>query len=172
MTGDLHMEKLDAILAGQAATNARLDKIEAALGTAPAPAPTGGLYDFVRPDPVEPRYGLGVEMTSPDVAEAKKRAMSCVDWRGGQTRSTDEDSTWAEVQKLQGGRPSDIEPYRMLNPEFAGYALLVGLIDPVSRDGPSFGKNREKRESLSGATIQSFLDDQLRVTGTPGVAGE
>jgi hypothetical protein len=175
------MTKLDEILDGQTAIRSavsvltdRVASLEVIFGTASmgptAPAKTGGLFDFVRPPEGTPRYGLGVEMNAPDVYEAKKRACSCVNWQGGQARSTDEDDVWAEIEKLKAGDEALISRYRMLDPEFAGFALLTGLFDVTKYDGVTFGINATKREACAGSTIQSFLDDQFTIRaggGTP-----
>jgi hypothetical protein len=156
-------EKLDLILAKLAA----LEAVFATHVNLPVAVPTqaGGLYDFVRPGPGEPRYGLGVEMGEPDAFEAKKRSMHAVNWRGGQTRSTDEDAVWAEIDKLKAGKPEDVEDYALLDPEFVGFALLTNLFQPRSLRSPFIPW---EPKYWAGSTIQSFMDEQFAVTGGPG----
>lgn len=156
---------------------ARLDTLELEVSklkdTTPVPQVPSGLFKFVRPAAGTPRYGLGTQMTSPDAEEALQRAMSCVNWRGMQTRSTDEDTVWAEIEKLKTAEFSAIKPYIMLDPEFCGFALLTGLIEPACYDALSFGVNAQHREAYAGVTVQSFLDSQFAILfGGGGPSGE
>jgi hypothetical protein len=167
----------DAILAGQAAIDKRLAAIEEKLPvnitiTTPAPEPSeaGGLYDFVRPPADEPPYGLGIAMTSVDVGEAINRACHGVNWRGDIVLSPAMlDEVWTEIEALKAGDVALIAKYRNLDPGFAGLALLTGLTDPAKYDGFI---GQAKRDAWAGTTVQSFIDGQFTIDGTPGIAGE
>ncbi len=172
MSSDPYADLLTKILVNQEAMAKEIQEIKAKISASPAPvSQTGGLYAFKRPDPVEPRYGFGIKMTSPDVAEALKRAVYCVDWAGDQKRSSDEDAVWAEITKLQTSTdPKDFEPYALLDPEFAGFALLTNLIQTPASDAASFGQTKKTRESYAGTTVQSFLEAQFGIHGGPSGA--
>jgi hypothetical protein len=161
-------EKLDLILGK---LNAIQVDVEVLKGATPektnVPQLTGGLYQFVRPEVGTPRYGLGIKMTSADVFEAIQRANSCVDYQGNQRRSTDEEEVWNEIELLKTGKFEAVKPYTMLDPEFAGFALLTNLFDVAAADSRTWGVNRSKRESFAGVTVAKFLSDQLNITGTP-----
>ena len=146
-------DKLDLIIS-------RLGAIEAKL----SPAPTGGLYDLVRPAVRDVSPWSGVEMRGPDPFAALARALHGVDWRGYHLDDTGYDEAWEEIEQLKRG--IGIEFYRALDPEFAGYALLVGLISPAKYDGATWGTNRDKRLALAGATVESFISDQFAVSGS------
>ena len=161
-------EFLAPLLASLTAINARLAKIEdAILGEhvpGPPPAPTGGLYQFVRPLPVEPRYGLGVRMTEPDVAEAIKRACYCVRWSGDVAKTGQaEDEAWMEIERLKTD-PVLQSKYRLVDPEFAGFALLTNLLEPSHYDGFTGGM---VRDAYQGYTVERFINLQFGIDSTP-----
>ena len=132
----------------------------------PAPAQSGGIYDFVRPPVGTPRYGLGVRMTVADGAELVKRAQHCVRWTG--TLALDgssEDAAWAEIRAIQDGDPAVIKVYAEAgaDPVTIATALLLGLIDPVRFDATYFGQYVEKRMRLVGLTPQTWLENEMAI---------
>lgn len=158
-------EKLDLILAEIASIKAQL--------AAPAPVvqpQTGGLYAFARPALRDATRWANRKMASPDAAEAIERALHGVSWAGSYLADSAYEEAWAEIEALKSGDAKLIASYQTLDPEFAGVALLSGLIAPVKHDAITFGETAKKRLSYAGATVQSFLDDQFRVTGGPGIA--
>lgn len=152
-------EKLDEILA-------RLGKIENVLLIAqPEPAKTGGLYDFVRPVPAEPRHGAGVRMTSPDVDEALLRCKYAVRWNGDVALNPDqENEVWAEIEALKAGDAKLIAKYQVLDPTFAGFALLTALLDVSKYDG---FLGQSKRDAYSGETVETFIALQFGIDSKP-----
>jgi hypothetical protein len=160
---DAYMEKLDQILKNQIT----LAKAVAAVVPIEPPSETGGIYQYVRPDPAEPRYGAGIKMTGPDAAEGIKRACYSVRWNGDQMLTLPperEDEVWAEIEKLKAGDPELVQKYLLVNPEMAGFALLTELLDPVKYDG---FLGQSKRDALYGVTVQSFLDQQFGIDSNP-----
>lgn len=152
----------------------RLDALEA---KAPAVTPnTGGLFAFVRPIPSAPRHGLGSRMDGPDLWEAVKRACSGVNYQGTLVHNAEaEDDVWQEIERLKIGDPELLPKYQALDPAFAGFALLTGLIDVAKWDPLGFGINAGKRDNFAkrGTTITSWLEDQFRIGhGGPGIGGE
>lgn len=155
--------------------SARLAKIETVLliptpETPAAPARTDGLYRFVRPAVRDVAQFGDRDMTSADADEAFRRSLHGVNWRGGFIADVSYEEAWAEIEALKSGDETLIARYRALDPEFAGYALLVGLAAPVKYDALSFGVNAATREALAGKTIQSFMDEQIAIAqggGTP-----
>lgn len=164
---DLYTEKLDLILA-------RLDAIEAKLAAAPqTPAPDAGLFRFVRPAVRETgRWPADVDMVAPDPEEVFQRALHGVNWRGGAVSDQTYEEAWQEIEALKAGDEKLIAVYREagLDPEFAGVALLTGLISPAKHDAMSFGVNFGVRRGYAGYTTASFIEAQLSIKGTPGVA--
>jgi hypothetical protein len=176
---DAYTEKLDAILAALGGLSERLANVEQILQvatTAPAPEPpaqiVGPLAAFVRPPAGVQPYGYGVEMTEPDVAEALRRAMYCVTWRGEMgVAEEDIQRRWEVIERLKVADPAIIQHYVSLHPEFCGFALLTGLIQPHTQDALSFGAEAERRRGWAGTTVQSFLDSQFATSdGGPGIA--
>lgn len=161
------MATVEEMLTSIANEIADVKKLVAAAAT--PPAPTGGLFDFVRPDPVEPRYGEGIPMTSPDVAEAMKRALYGVTWAGTVARAgTDYDDVWVEIESLKVAGQFDpiVEPYLAMLPETAGFALLTGLIGLPKWDG--LGSDRQaQRKALAGKSVQEILNGFFAATGGP-----
>lgn len=168
-------ETLDRVLALLGEVISRIGAIEARLDAgltivqppaAPQPTP---LDAFVKPAmrDVSP-WAERRDMTGPDVDEAIRRAHHGVNWRGGYLGAAAYEAAWTEIERLKSGDRELIDRYRMLHPEFAGYGLLVGLFAPVAEDRWSWGVNSATREGFAGQTIQSFLDDQFKVGGTPG----
>jgi len=148
------------------------EKLIDLLGT-PDPVPSGTLFIFNRPGPGAPRYGLGSRMAGPDVLEAVRRANHCVGYQGNLARhGSGEDEAWGEIDRLKVLDPELLEKYRMLDPAFTGFALLTGLIQVAKYDGITFGANARAREAFAGQTIQSWLENEYAVGGTPGIAGE
>lgn len=177
------IEELRALLVeGFAALNKRVDTLtqSAPPETPQAPTRTDGLFRFVRPAVRDvTQWPIGVDMTTPDAEEAFQRSLHGVNWRGGHLSPQSYDEAWAEIDALKKGNPVLIAEYgpsgANLDPEFAGYALLVGLISPVEHDPETFGVAVSRRRSFAGTTIQSFMDDQIRVKqggGGPGIRGE
>jgi hypothetical protein len=157
---------LDKILAILEQILARLDKLEG-IGPKPVPEPqkTGGLYDFVRPVPVEPRHGAGVKMTSPDANEAILRSKYSVRWNGDvMLQGAAEDTVWLEIERLKAGDAKLIQKYSMLDPTFAGFALLTSLLDPVEFDG-FIGQS--KRDGWAGWTVEQFIAQQFGIDARP-----
>ncbi len=159
---------LDKILEMLAEIIARLDRLE---GVKPPPepqkpAPTGGIYDFKRPVPVEPRHGLGMKMYQADVAEFIERSRYAVRYSGllalgpGQ-----EDEAWAEITAIQNGDPGIIKAYAEagIDPMLVACLLMQGVIDPVKYDGPTFGNAAQKRAALAGLTPESWLDNEFAI---------
>jgi hypothetical protein len=149
---------------------ARLDQIEAKLESAgivpagPKPVPTGGLYDFKRPDPSEPRYGLGIKMGSPDAAEALKRAMYCVRWNGGLALAErGENEAWEEIEALKTD-PTLQRKYSSMDPTFAGFCLLTGWLDPAKYD---YFIGQSRRDALAGYTVERFINEQFGIDASP-----
>lgn len=140
-----------------------------ALESKPAPqTDNAGLFAFVRPNMYAPQHGLGSRMDAPDVLEAVKRACSSVNYQGDQVLAGGPlDEVWNEIEGLKVGVPELREKYAALDPAFAGFALLTGLL-AVSRYDSFAGQM--KRDALAGQTIFKFLSDQLKVAGTPGIA--
>jgi len=164
-------EKLDLILSKLTA----LEAVFASNVQIPpvANGPTGGLFDFVRPDGSEKPHGLGTPMTWPDVGEAISRACYGINWRGDQVvAGAAADDVWAEIDALKAGNEKLIDLYRKVDPTMAGYALLTGRIDPSKYDARTFGINASKRNALAGETVERFLEDQFRITGGPGIGGQ
>ncbi len=164
---------LDKILAILEGLDARIAKIETYIfeeyapdPTPPEPAKTGGIYDFKRPVPVEPRHGLGVKMGSADAAEFIERSRYAVRYSGllalgpGQ-----EDEAWAEITAIQNGDPGIIKAYAEagIDPMLVACLLMQGVIDPVKYDGPTFGNAAQKRAALAGLTPQSWLQNEFDV---------
>lgn len=172
MSSDPYTELLNRILANQESFAKELQAIKDKLNMAPAPvvvvapAQTGGLYDYKRPDPLEPRYGQGIKMTEPNADEAKIRSMYAINYQGGQCRSTDEEACWQEIEKLQAGDKKTIARYDMMIPEFVGFGLLTNLFQPaVFQSLMVF-----EQTPWAGKTIQDFLNDQWAIMqsgGTP-----
>ena len=164
---DLYTEKLDLILA-------RLDAIEAKLAAAPhAPATDAGLFRFARPAVRETgKWPADVDMVAPDPEEVFRRALHGVNWRGGAVSDQTYEEAWQEIEALKAGDEKLIAVYREANldPEFAGIALLTGLIQPAKYDGPTFGVNSGVRRGYAGYTAASWVEAQLSIKGTPGVA--
>lgn len=157
---------IDKILAILEEILKRLDKIE---GNAPPKPPiepqkpTGGLYDFVRPVPVEPRHGAGVRMAAPDAEEALLRAKYGVRWNGDVLDQI-EDDAWEEIEALKAGDQKLISKYRSLDPTFVGFALLTGLLDPAKFDG---FLGQSKRDRYIGYTVERFIGEQFGIDATP-----
>jgi hypothetical protein len=176
---DAYTEKLDAILAALGSLSERIANVEQILQittTAPVPGQpaqiVGPLAAFVRPPANAVPYGYLTEMTEPDVAEAIKRALHCVTWRGEfGVAEQDINSRWEVIERLKIADPAILPHYVFLDPEFAGYALLTGLIQPHTQDALSFGATAEQRRGYAGTTVQSFLDSQFASSdGGPGIA--
>lgn len=147
------------------ALEARIDALEAKPATQ---ADTSGLFAFVRPNIFAPLHGLGSRMDSADVLEAVKRACSSVNYQGDQVLTGGPlDEVWTEIDGLKVGVPELREKYAALDPAFAGFALLTGLLTVCRYD--SFA-GQMKRDALAGQTIHKFLTDQLAVVGTPGIS--
>lgn len=127
------------------------------------PAPSGEtLFVFKRPAATEPTLGLGGPMDSPDVLHAIQRACHGVTWRGNQAvHGTGADEVWEEIERLKVGDPKLVPLYAHLQPMFAGYALLTGLIAPSKYDGITFGVNGEKRSGLGQWTVASWLQHEF-----------
>lgn len=161
---------IDKILALLEALSARIAKIESVLLIDTKPPiepqkPTGGLYDFVRPVPVEPRHGAGVKMTSPDANEAILRSKYSVRWNGDvMLTGAAEDKVWAEIEALKAGDQKLVAKYNMLDPTFAGFALLTSLLDPVEFDG-FIGQS--KRDGWAGWTVEQFINQQFGIDARP-----
>jgi len=156
---------LDKILAMLEQILARLEKLEGGKPPIEPQKPTGGLYDFVRPVPVEPRHGAGVRMTSPDAEEALLRSKYAVRWNGDvMLTGAAEDKVWAEIEALKAGDEKLIAKYRVLDPTFAGFALLTNLLDVSQYDG---FLGQSKRDAYAGWTVQSFIDLQFGVDSKP-----
>ncbi len=154
---DLRLAALEKLAAGY--------KPEAPPADDTPPKPTGGLYDFVRPVPVEPRYGAGVKMTSPAANEALLRAKYAVRWNGDVMLTVaQEDEVWAEIEALKGGDQKLIAKYSMLDPEFAGFALLTNLLDVSQYDG---FLGQSKRDAYSGETVETFIALQFGIDSKP-----
>jgi len=114
-------------------------------------------------------------MSSPDAEEAFQRSLHGVNWRGGHLSEQSYEEAWFEIGLLKQGEKALVEKYLDLDPEFAGFALLTGLIAPARYDAITFGAAAVARKGFAGATIQSFMDDQIRVKqggGGPGIGGE
>ena len=141
----------------------KLDKILSLLGAAPEPADF-----FVRPDPVEPRYGEGIPMTTPDVREALKRSLYGVTPAGNVARfGKDYDDVWAEIEALKAAGQFDpiVEPYLALIPETAFFGLLTGRIGLPKWDGLGMDR-RAQRMGLAGKSVADLLDEHFH-GGTP-----
>lgn len=148
-------------------------RVEAGAPLPPQRDPVGTLFIFNRPGPGVPRFGLGSRMGGPDVLEAVRRANSGVGYQGNLVRdASGEDEVWGEIERLKVLDGDLLAKYRLLDPAFAGFALLTGLIQVAKYDAITFGVNARSRESFAGQTIQSWLDDEFAVGGTPGIAGE
>ena len=152
--------------------SARLAKIETVLliptpETPAAPARTDGLYRFVRPAVRDVAQFGGRRMAEADPVEAIQRALHGVGWAGNEIAELAYDEAWEEIEKLKSGDSALIARYSMLDPEFAGVALLSGLIAPAKYDAITFGVNAKSREALAGKTVASFLLDQFAVSGGP-----
>lgn len=160
------LEELRALLVeGLAALNKRIDTLtQTPPPEAPAaPARTDGLYRFQRPAVRAIDPWAGREMASADADEAFARALHGVNWRGGHVADVSYDEAWDEIERLQAGDEELISLYRDLDPEFAGFALLTGLISASKWNALSFGTNAKQRTSFAGYTIQSFMDAQMAV---------
>lgn len=159
---------MDEILAALRSIEERLTKIETGQ---PEQSPSVNSLDFwVEPIPNKPAYGLGVQMATADVYEAKKRALYGVNWRGDIMRADKaQGEVWDEIRALKNAKDGDpiIDPYRMLDQDFCFYALLVGIFDISKYDYASFGARSARRAAWAGETIQSFLDKQIAITGGP-----
>jgi len=153
-------EKLDFIISELASLKQALGSIGVDVPVAP-PDEIGGLYQYVRPDPTSPRAGLGSVMAGPYKDEAIIRAMHNVNWKGGTCHSEGAvDEAWAEIEALKAGDLELIKKYKMLDPEFVGFALLTNLLAPAKYDSFSGGM---KRDGLKGTTVQSYLDEQFAI---------
>lgn len=157
---------------------ADLDEIKSKIAAPAArtPAQTEGLFRFVRPAVRNiGQWPENVDMTEANAEEAFQRALHGVNWRGGHLAEVAYNEAWEEIEALKAGDWKLIAEYgpngANLNPEFVGYALLVGLISPVKHDPETFGGAVSRRKSFAGATIQSFMDDQIRVKQGNGTVG-
>lgn len=159
-------EKLDLILEKLTALESRLAAIEGPVQT-PVPPPTTGLYAFARPAVRNVAQFGGRRMAEADPVEAIQRALHGVGWAGNEIAELAYDEAWEEIEKLKSGDSALIARYSMLDPEFAGVALLSGLIAPAKYDAITFGVNAKSREALAGKTVASFLLDQFAVSGGP-----
>lgn len=158
---DLYNEKLDLIIA-------RLEAIEARLVVAqPSPAPSGGLYAFVRPAIRDITPWADKPMRQTDPAEVIERALHGVGWQGNYIADSSYDEAWAEIENLKTGDAKLISRYSELDPEFAGVGLLTGLFSPVKYDAITFGQNMKNREAWAGKTVSEFIVEQLSITGAP-----
>lgn len=170
MTTDEKIDYAIKLLLGMDLRLAALEKLAAGYKpeAPPAddtPAKTGGIYDFVRPVPVEPRHGAGVRMTSPDAAEALLRSKYAVRWNGDvMLTGAAEDKVWAEIEALKAGDEKLIAKYRVLDPTFAGFALLTSLLDPAEFDG---FMGQSKRDAFAGYTVERFIGEQFGIDSKP-----
>ena len=163
-------EKLDLILSRLFAIEAKLTSCVPTPDV--VPAPTGGLFDFVRPDPSEDGHGLGTPMTEADPAEAIARACGNVNWMGDAVLSpADRDARWALIERLKKADPAILPFYRMLDPGFCGLGLLTNAFEPHTSDPLSFGVTRAAREAFAGMTVEAWISTQLGIGGTPGIGG-
>lgn len=130
------------------------------------PAKTGGIYDFKRPDPAEPRHGLGQKMYSPDEKEFIERSRFAVRYNGNLALGpAQEEEAWAEITAIQTGDPGIIEVYADagIDPMLVAVLLMQGRIDPVKYDGPTFGNAAQKRAALVGMTPGSWLQNEFDI---------
>ena len=168
---------LEAMQTDVAEIKHRLDKLEGGVPPKPVPgpqAPTGGLYDFVRPPADEPRYGAGVKMTSADGAELTKRALYGVRWNGDVIDSVTYDRAWEEIEALKAGDPTITKAYAEtgIDPTLAAVLLLTGYLDPIRYDQNSIGPATAKRQAQVYKTPQSWIDEQFAIMrGQPIVSG-
>lgn len=172
------LKMLQEILDGMTEIKTRLSVLEgkatAQVPVVTAPATEEGLYRFHKPAVRDvSQWPENVDMTSPDANEAFRRALHGVNWRGGRLADAAYEEAWAEIEALKAKVPAVLYEYEAanLNPEFAGFGLLTGLIQPVKYDGSSFGTNVSRRKSYEGVTIQSFLDGQKALNGQSGTPG-
>jgi hypothetical protein len=104
-------------------------------------------------------------MTSPDVGEALLRAAYGVRWNGDVVRhGVYEDEVWAEIEALKIPDVTLLPRYSSMDPEFAGFALLTGLIDPSKYDG---FLGQSKRDGWSGWTVEQFIGQQFGIDARP-----
>lgn len=132
---------LDKIFAILEEILARLAKLEGAdpkpVPVPQTPAPTGGLYDFVRPPADEPRYGAGVKMSVADGAELTKRALYGTRWNGDVITGATYEEAWAEIEALKAGDEKLLRIYQDsgIDPALAGVLLLTAFIEPAKYRG-------------------------------------
>lgn len=160
---------LDEIRANVADIRARIERLE---GVPPKPQPEPepqkpeGIYAFTRPSDGEFRHGLGVKMTSPDVAEFVERSRYAVRYSGFLALGPgQEDEAWAEIQAIQNGDPGIIKTYAEagIDPLLVAVLLMQGILDPIRYDGPTFGNAAEKRRALVGWTPQYWLENEFAI---------
>lgn len=139
------------------------------------PAPTGGIYDFLRPVPVEPRHGLGRKMYFADVDDFIERSRYAVRYSGQLALDPNpENEAWREIEEIQTGNPGIIKAYTEagIDPLLIAVLLMQGIINPIRYDGPSFGNAAIQRAKYVGLTPQSWLENQFAImTGGPKVSG-
>lgn len=164
---------LDKIFAILAQILERLDKLEGSAPPKPEPEPqapalTGGIYDFKRPDPVEPRHGLGVKMYHADEKEFIERSRYAVRYNGNLALGpAQEEEAWAEITAIQTGDPGIIAAYAEagIDPMLVAVLLMQGRINPVAYDGPTFGNAAQKRAALAGKTPGAWLQNEFDIMG-------
>jgi hypothetical protein len=141
----------------------------------PAPVKTGGIYEFKRPVPVEPRHGLGKKMGSADEKEFIERSRYAVRYSGQLSLSPgQEDEAWAEITAIQTGDTGIVKAYAEagVDPMLVAVLLMQGELKPVKYDGPTFGDAAQKRAALAGKSPQSWLKDEFEVmAGNPAPSG-
>lgn len=162
-------EKLDLIISELAEVKKDIAVLKGSVSTPSAPAQSEGLFRFVRPAVRNvSQWPTDVDMTSADAEEAFQRSLHGVNWRGGHLSDRSYEEAWAEIEALKAGDQKLISEYVYLDPEFAGFALLTGLTEPVKYDAMTFGQAAGHRRAWAGYTIQSFLDAQRAIRGGRG----
>ena len=162
---------LDKIFAILAQILERLDKLEGAPPPKPEPEPqkqepTGGIYDFKRPESVEFRHGLGQKMYSADEKEFIERSRYAVRYNGNLALGpAQEEEAWAEITAIQNGDPGIIKAYTAagIDPLLIAVLLMQGRINPIRYDGPSFGNAAVQRARYVGETPGSWLANEFAI---------
>ena len=141
---------------------------------APTPVPVDPLPPWVKPTdgprPYEERS------PTPDYAEARRRALYGYGWQGRPWLGINLPAAWDEVSVIKALSPQTVQTYRgglyaLLQPDFACYAVLVGLIETeiVRSRSPQFMPAMISPD-WAGLTVEQYLDGQWGITG--GVGGD
>lgn len=144
----------------------------AAAAPAPAPVAEDPLPQWVRPNDWQRPYE---EMDDThDYIEARRRASYGYGWRGRPWLGTNLAAAWAEVEDVKLLSPQTVQLYRgglyaALNPDFACYAILTGLIETeaVRARSPQVMPAMINPD-WAGLTVEQYLDGQWGITGSVG----